>query len=338
MRFSGIARFGEMVYSLLPSPRPQFLLPCFAMRQLCLFFWIVIVAVSSSGCLSVWGERRQAEVQAARQLTLRGIDASHQEEWQLATQLFSAALERDEDDARTRYHYARALWQLSRPKEAIAEMERAAETLSDDPYLYVELGRMYFDDGQYAEAERWALKAINVDWHFPSGRRLYGDCQTQKGSNNEALESYHRALAERPDYPEVQLACADIYRRQDRPRRALATLGTINEQGLSLENAYQVQYHTGLAQKTLGRYQEATRSFSKALAHTPDDTELLYYIGESQLLEGRYAAARMVTRDALTIDPNNKSLRTLLSRIESDESDESDERRVATEQGRLEVR
>jgi tetratricopeptide (TPR) repeat protein len=298
------------------------------MCRLCLIFWMIATATCSSGCLSVWGERRQEEVRAARELTLRGIDASHQQEWQLATQLFSAALDRDEDDARTRYHYARALWELSQREEAIAEMERAAETLRDDPYLYVELGRMYFDVGKHDEAERWALKAINVDWHFPSGRRLYGDIHAHNRQFDAALSSYHRALAQRPDYPEVQIACAEIYRLQNRPRRALATLESISEQGLSRENTYQVQYFAGLAQKELGRYSEATQSFSKALAHAAEDTNLLYHIGESQLLDGRHASARMVTRDALSMDPDNNSLRSLLSRIDSDE------RRIAAEEGR----
>lgn len=277
------------------------------------------IAACQCGCLSVWGERRQEEVQAARQLTLRGIDASQQGEWQLATQLFSAALERDEDDGRTRYHYARALWALDRRDEAIQEMEQAAEHLGDDPYLYVELGRMYFDTQQFASAERWALRSIDVDWNFPDGRHLYGDIQARRGQLEQALASYHRALAKRPDYPEVQLACADIYRKQNRPRRALATLDAVTEQGLSMQQFYEVQYFKGLAQKSLGRYQEATRSFSQALAHTPQDTQLLYHIGETQLLEGRHASARMITRDALALEPTSQSLHQLLARINDDE-------------------
>jgi tetratricopeptide (TPR) repeat protein len=280
---------------------------------------IVILAVLSSGCISVLGERRQAEVLAARQLTLRGIDASQQEEWQLATQLFSAALDRDDDDARTRYHYARALWVLGQHDDAIVEMEKAAEILRDDPYLYVELGRMYFDSKQLAEAERWANKAIEVDWSLPEGRRLYGDVQMSRKRYDEALASFHRALAKRPDYPEVQLACAEIYRRRNRPRRALATLDSIHEQDLTRQRAYEVQYHKGLAQKAMGRYGEATRSFSLALAHTPEDIELLFQIAESQMLEGNFATARTVTRDGLAISPENSPLRQLLARIDQDE-------------------
>ncbi|MEO1972905.1 MAG: tetratricopeptide repeat protein [Pirellulaceae bacterium] len=285
---------------------------------------ILIAAVECSGCLSVWGKRHQQKVQDARQLTLSGIDAAHDGEWQLATQLFTAALDRDPDDARTRYHLARALWQLSQREEAIAEMVEATELLRDDPQLYIELGRMYFDDGQLDNAEKWALAAIEIDWRFPEGRHLFGDIQLRRKKYDAALANYHRALAQRPNYIEVQLASAEIYRIKNRPRRALATLESILERDLPAETVHQVNYLKGLAQKSLQRYHEATRSFSKALAHAPENTELLFLIGETQMLEGKFAAAATVTRDGLVIDPENVALKRLLLQIESNQ------RRLAT--------
>lgn len=277
---------------------------------------MVVIAVGCSGCLSIWGERHQEKVDAARQLTLRGINAAHDEEWQSATLLFRAALDRDADDARTRYHLARALWQLSRREEAIAEMVEATELLRDDPHLYVELGRMYFNTGQLDKAEKWTLAAIEIDWRFPEGRRLHGDIQVRRERYDAALASYHRALAQRPNYVAVQLAAAEIYRIKNRPRRALATLESVGERDLPAETVHQVNYLKGLAQKSLQRYHEATRSFSKALAHAPENTELLYLIGETQMLEGQFAAARTVTRDGLAIDPTNIALRELLTQID----------------------
>jgi len=53
---------------------------------------------------------------------------------------------------------------------------------------------------------------------------LRGDVQRAEGSRTEALVSYHRALCYQPQFPEVQLALADVHSQDGKPQRALATI------------------------------------------------------------------------------------------------------------------
>ena len=49
-------------------------------------------------------------------------------------------------------------------------------------------------------------------------------CRKERERLDEALLSYHRALAYQEHYPRVQIAISEVYRYQDRPQRALSTL------------------------------------------------------------------------------------------------------------------
>ena len=84
-------------------------------------------------------------------------------------------------------------------------------------------------------------------------------CFENTGHDEEALASYHRALSYQSHYPRVQLATADIYSRQKRHARALATLRTLADGYPSGETPPQVLMLQGLALKELGRYEAAAK-------------------------------------------------------------------------------
>ena len=96
--------------------------------------------------------------------------------------------------------------------------------LGGDPELLVRLGEMNLARGDLDAAEMRAEAAIKNQRQLASAWALRGDVQKERGRMDEALLSYHRALAYQEQYPRVQIAIAEVYRYQDRPQRALSTL------------------------------------------------------------------------------------------------------------------
>jgi tetratricopeptide (TPR) repeat protein len=87
-----------------------------------------------------------------------------------------------------------------------------------------------------------------------------------RGRPEEALADFQRSLALEPDNETVLLDTAEVYRRLNRPRRALSTLAVLEEQyGIDgpPSNVLALQ---GLAQEALGRPQDALDCYRRAMA------------------------------------------------------------------------
>jgi tetratricopeptide (TPR) repeat protein len=112
------------------------------------------------------------------------------------------------------------------------------------------------------------------------------------------LASFHRALTLQQQYPEVQLALAEIYSAQDRPQRALATLQSLIDSLPAEQVPVEVLAQQGLALRALGRHEDAARSLAQAAELGNPSAELLYELARTQLLAGDSAApADRASRD-----------------------------------------
>ncbi len=65
-------------------------------------------------------------------------------------------------------------------------------------------------------------------------------------------------------------------------------------------------YHMGTVCAQLGRFDEATANFQKALTLTPGDANLFCDMGYCLLLQGRLDEARMNLRQAVVLEPNHE--------------------------------
>jgi tetratricopeptide (TPR) repeat protein len=253
------------------------------------------------GCTTLARNRTDESVVSARQLSLRGINAAQQGQLREAEVLFNRASEMCPLDEKIRCHYAETLWQLGSHLQAVAHMEEAVRLSGGNAELVVRLGDMYLAGGDLQRAALQADAAIQANRQLPSAWALRGDVHRNLGHDEEALASYHRALSYQSHYPRAQLAAAEIYGRQKRPARALATLRTLADGYPSGETPPQVLMLQGLALKELGRYEAAAEMLaSAAKQQAPPSTEILAYLAETQWLAGDAANARLTLQTALS--------------------------------------
>jgi len=239
-------------------------------------------------------------VVSARQLSLRGINAAQQGQLPEAKTFLSQACEMCPLDERIRYHYAETLWQLGSHTQAVAHMEEAVRLSGGNADLLVRLGDMYLAGGDLKRAAEQADAAIRADRQLASAWALRGDVLRELGNHDEALASYHRAMSYQSHYPGVQLATADIYVRQGRHARALATLRTLADGYPSGEIPQHVLVMQGLALRGLGRYEAAAEALALATKQAPPTTEILAHLAETQWLAGDAANARLTLQNALS--------------------------------------
>jgi tetratricopeptide (TPR) repeat protein len=281
------------------KPRPSMV----AHRVLPLLLAACCLPVPACTCFRKQGQ--DANVVAARQLSLRGIDAQQCGKWQEAEVFFADALRQNPADERAHCHYAQVMWQRGQQAAAIRHQEESVRLSGGDPQQLVRLGEMYLSLGNVPAAWECAGKALEANHRLACAWALQGDVYRRQRSWDQALESYHRTLTEQPHFPHVQLACAEIYRELNRPRRALATLDALESQLRPQAAPAELYFQQGLAYKALGRYQDAVDRLTVASQRMETSADVLFHLAEAQLMMGNSASAQLAVNAALHRSPSH---------------------------------
>jgi len=241
----------------------------------------------------------------------------HAGQWDMAENLFSSALDIRAADDRAHWGLAESLWQRGEREAALLHMEQAVRLSASDPRLVRRLARMYFDLGRIEEAERETMVALEADRESAEVWALKGDCLRSRGDQTAALAAYHRAMALQPDYPDVQIQAAELYRIQGRYDRLLATIDRLQE-SLDVDEPCPIRGHVlrGIALRQLDRPAEAQQCFAEANREAPMDPEPLINLAELHLASGDVESARMAVDQAMLLSPASPTANTLSRTIE----------------------
>ncbi|GAA5506619.1 lipopolysaccharide assembly protein B [Novipirellula caenicola] len=265
---------------------------------------LMIAVLALAGCRSIRriGESRQSI--AARRLSGQGFKAMHSNQWDVAETLFSDALEVSSADDRAHWGLAESLWQRGEHDAAIEHMEQAVRLSASDPKRVQRLGRMYLEVGRDQEAQQQSLAALAAARSSADVWALRGDCLLAAGQLPEALAAYHRALALQPDFPEVQLQAAEIYHREHRYGRLLATLDRLQDGMGTDATPARADVLQGIAMRQLGRSDEAQKCFVRATEKDPTDSTARLELATLLLDQGNVEAAKESLAMALRLNPN----------------------------------
>jgi tetratricopeptide (TPR) repeat protein len=281
--------------------------PDTACRTISLGWLFVLLAVPGvfSGCSGFARRWQRDDVVSARQIAQQGISAFHAGDWRRAEEYFAKAVEVCPVDERVRGRYAETLWNLGKRREAIEHMREAVRLSGGEPELAVRLGEMCLAEGDLQQADQLAATVIRTGRELASAHRLRGDVLQRQGRWRDALAAYHRALSIQPQYPEVQLAVAQVYYRNGRPQRSLSTLRALANAYPPGEQPAELNYWQGLACAALGRDELAAEQLMLAQSRGMQSAELLYHLAEVRLRIGESAAAADTLAQAMEIDPQH---------------------------------
>lgn len=285
-------------------------------RVICLTLAICVSALFA-GCRLV-GNRGPIpkEVAACRQLSQRAASAIERGEWSTAESLLLQAIKTYPNDPSARRYYAEVLWQRGAQQEALVHAEEALLLAGDDAAAAVRLGEMNLSMGRRDEARRLAQEAIDIQPQFAAGWALRARVEQAEREVDAAVADFQRALQYDPNNRELLLETAELYRQLGRPKRVLSTLTALRETYQNGDEPVRLLVLEGEALAALGRHAEAVQSYWLAIQSGQPSAELLAQLAESQLRLGQLAEAERSTQQALALDPQHASSRSLLARIE----------------------
>ena len=183
---------------------------------------------------------------------------------------------------------------------ALALKPDLAEALTNRGLALIELKR--FDGGAGRAATRRS-RCVRT-W-----RKRSTTAAMRSGSSIgpvEALASYDRAIALRPDYAEAFNNRANVLNQLRRFDEALESA----ERAIALRpDLAQAHYNRGIALHELKRFEDALASYDAAVAHAPEHAEALVNRGTVLVDLGRYDEACASYARALALDPGQKYLK-----------------------------
>jgi tetratricopeptide (TPR) repeat protein len=252
----------------------------------------------------------------SRKLSRQGVAAMERGQQLQAEELLTQAVKVCPADPEARRNYAEILWQHGAREEAIVQMKEAAQYAAEDAVFWTRLAEMYLDVNNIEAAGTSVRQALDLDPKLASAWAIRGGVMRAAGQTRQALADYLRALRYAPSDRNILLEVAELYRQLDQPERALQTLQAVADSYAPGEEPQDVLYLTGLAYTALARYDDAVETFTAALSRAKPTPEILYRLGEVELLAGHPDEAAAAAEQALALQPQHQPCRELLGRID----------------------
>jgi tetratricopeptide (TPR) repeat protein len=277
---------------------------------------ILVTVTALPGCqmLSRHGPVSRSLVES-RQLCQRGIAAMERGQWEDAEGLLSGAVDACPENQDSHRHYAEALWRKGRRLEAMEHLEQANRLAVDDASLMVTIAEKRLALGQVEAARQSAQNALDLDPKLAEAWAARGRVRHREGQLRMALADYHRALGLAPDDSEIIMEVAELYTEMGRPQQCLAALHKVADTWPPGDEPQRLLCLEGLSYSALGRYDEAVDSLLAAVARDKPTPDILFRLGEAELLAGRHIRAAAAAEQALFIDPGHQPSLGLLDRV-----------------------
>jgi tetratricopeptide (TPR) repeat protein len=166
---------------------------------------------------------------------------------------------------------------------------------------------MHLAQNELSQAADEAELVLHSQRNNPSAWALKGDVLRLRGELDGAIEAYHRALIYKPDWPEVQVTVAELYRLSNRPQRALATVDRLCDQKSGSQIPSRAYLLRSQSLADLGEREAALTCLRQAAPNLPaEQTGLLCEFAQIQSQLGDLVEARLCLGRALKHDPTNE--------------------------------
>jgi tetratricopeptide (TPR) repeat protein len=171
----------------------------------------------------------------------------------------------------------------------------------NDAEAHSNLGISLAQQDRTEEALSSFERAIALKPDFPEAHLNLGFALFKQKRTEEATASYRRALTLRPGYVDAHYKLGSALQALNRLDEAVASF----EQVITLQPDHAGAYHNlGNAFREQGRLEESVASFRRALALKPDYTDALNNLGNALTQQGKLDEAIASFERAISIDPN----------------------------------
>ena len=175
---------------------------------------------------------------------------------------FDSQLRNDPDDALVHYGKGLALNRDNKKGEAVEHFKKALQWRPLDLDILRDLGKTYFQMGDYASALKTLRGALAFSPKDPEGWFLLGRAQMETGDLAGALDSFKTLVGTSPDYLQGIYYLGETYGRLGRLGEAHYYLGIYYKKKGRLKNA---RFHLNRALNLLAKDDKKRPTIEKAL-------------------------------------------------------------------------
>jgi tetratricopeptide (TPR) repeat protein len=230
-----------------------------------------------------------------------------------AIQMWRKGLQVKPTDAVARVTLGDYLTGLGRAAEALPEYEQAWKLRMSDPAIPVRIGKLLFQQRQFAAADRVLTRAVN---DFPTDATLLGmlaDTKKALGQNERASELFTKALRLTPDDNRVRAAYAELLGHMRRWEEARAEYARLVA---AAPDDFELLRRLGIVEVQVGELDAALATLGRAVALRPTDAGALHDLGATYLRQNRLDEAADCFRRAVAANPAQEKSRLALERVE----------------------
>ena len=220
-----------------------------------------------------------------------------------AIRSYSQALELQPNFAEVRANIGSMYFKMGRLEEAIAHYEEAIALSPDLAGAHWNLGKVYHKHGDmdaaiacFQKTSELNPQLVGADFHFNLANRLFTE-----GKRDEAIDSYEKAIAIKPDWAEAYANIGSARSQQGNLDAAI----TYYQKAVELKPELEV-LHSNLANSFLqqGKYESAITSYQTALKIKPDWADVHANLGNAFSMLGKLEEAQASYQEALVFKPN----------------------------------
>ncbi len=225
----------------------------------------------------------QATNERARQglsevLALKGNELLAQESYAVAKKFFEEALSINPKNAPAYFGLAEIQSDTGEESEAVANYERALEADGDLTEIYVPLGILYYQQGNFAKADEYLTKSVTIDDDNAVSQQFLGLVRLQQGRNADAQRAFSLSKTLDPTNAKAFYYSGESLTRLDRNEDAIKDF----QKAIELDPKYfEAWYGLGTAQFELENYGEAVKALEEAKKLRNDNAEVVANLGDA---------------------------------------------------------
>lgn len=228
-------------------------------------------------------------------LALKGNELLAMNSLPVAKKFFDEALTYNKRNAPAYFGLAEIAAAGEKDTDALANYEKALDSDRELTEIFVPLGILYYQSGNFEKADELLTKSVNIEPNDPQAQYFLGLVRSLQNNDTAALAAFNKAKSLDPKLAEAFYYAGETQTRLGNRDAAISDFRA----AIALrENYFEAWYGLGTVMFEKGSFDEAIKAFEKAKTLRNDNAEIVANLGDAyrmsedpKLAQNKYSLA-----------------------------------------------